>query len=107
MVSFYNKPSPVVSLDWKKKSNKQRIDLISLLIINNSIFQIFQVMKTYDDGKIIIKINKNLTASDRGDLLMDLEEFLKKNVDNAVTVWCEPIEDKNKLRLLRGIKVKN
>jgi len=107
MVSFYNNPTPIVSLDWKKKSNKQRIDLISLLLINNSNFQIFQVMKTFDDGKIIIKINKNLTAGDRGDLLMDLEEFLKKNVDNAVNVWCEPIEDKNKLRLLRGIKVKD
>jgi len=107
MVSFYNNPTPIVSLDWKKKSNKQRIDLISLLLINNSNFQIFQVMKTFDDGKIIIKINENLTAGDRGDLLMDLEEFLKKNVDNAVTVWCEPIDDKNKLRLLRGIKVKD
>lgn len=107
MINFYDKPTPLVSIDWKKKTDTQRIDIISLLLKQNNNFQIFQIIKTFDDGKIILKINKNLSANDRGDLLMDLEEFLKKNVDNAVTVWCEPIEDKNKLRLLRGIKVKD
>jgi len=107
MISFYDKPTPLVSIDWKKKTDAKRIDIISLLLKKNNNFQIFQIIKTFDDGKIVLKINKNLSASDRGDLLMDLEEFLKKNVDNAVTVWCEPIEDKNKLRLLRGFKVKD
>ena len=35
-----------------------------------------------------------------------LEEDLKLNIDKGLTVWCEPLGDKNSLRNLRGIKIK-
>ena len=40
----------------------------------------------------------------RGIILLDLEEQLKKNIDQGLTVWLEPIGDKSKLRNLRGVK---
>ena len=41
----------------------------------------------------------------RGPLLLDLEEKLKKNIDDGITVWFEPVGDKSKLRNLRGITI--
>ena len=42
----------------------------------------------------------------RGTKLLDLEELLKENVDLGITIWLEPLGDKNSLRNLRGIEVK-
>ena len=39
-------------------------------------------------------------------MLLDLEEKLKNEIDLGITVWCEPVGDKSKLRNLRGIKIK-
>jgi hypothetical protein len=30
---------------------------------------------------------------------------LKSAVDRGITVWCEPVGDKSKLRQLRGVKI--
>ena len=32
---------------------------------------------------------------------------MKESVDNAITIWLEPVGDKSKLRNLRGIKIKD
>ena len=38
-------------------------------------------------------------------LLLDIEEILKKTVDEGITVWLEAVGDKSKLRKLRGIEI--
>ena len=38
--------------------------------------------------------------------LKKLEQKLKSNIDVGITIWCEPVGDKSKLRNLRGIKFK-
>ena len=67
----------------------------------------FEIYKIDNDGKIILKINESISASIRGMLLLDLEEKLKKNIDQTLTIWLEPLGDKSKLRNLRGIKMKS
>jgi hypothetical protein len=39
-------------------------------------------------------------------LILDLEEFLKNHLDSGISIWCEPLGDKNSLRNLRGIQIK-
>ena len=65
----------------------------------------FEVYKALDDGQIVLKVNNTIPSSQRGNILLDLEEKLKKNIDNGLTVWFEPVGDKSKLRNLRGIKI--
>ena len=39
-------------------------------------------------------------------MLLELESYLKENIDKGLTVWLEPVGDRSKLRNLRGIKIK-
>ena len=39
-------------------------------------------------------------------MLLELEEKLKKELDEGITIWLEPVGDKSKLRNLRGINIK-
>ena len=51
-------------------------------------------------------LEKNLSAAERGTLLLNVEEYLRANVNDGIRVWLEPMGDKNTLRLLRGIPMK-
>ena len=46
-----------------------------------------------------------MTASERGVLLLNIEDWIKNKLDNGITIWHESIGDKNSLRNLRGIEV--
>lgn len=58
------------------------------------------------DGKLVVSFIQTPPAAIRGTILLDLEEYLKQNLDVGVTVWHEALGDKNSLRILRGIEVK-
>ena len=89
-----------LSLDEKKK-------LVQNEISSDKKTKSFEIFKIDNDEKVILKINESISASIRGMLLLDLEEKLKKNIDQALTIWLEPVGDKSKLRNLRGIKMKS
>jgi hypothetical protein len=59
-----------------------------------------------EDGQIIVNLTEPLSAGKRGQLLLDLEAFLKESIDPSLAVWLEPLGDRNSLRNLRGIEVK-
>ena len=40
-------------------------------------------------------------------MLLELEEKLKNELDEGITIWLEPVGDKSKLRNLRGINIDN
>ena len=104
-VSFSDVPSPVPSDDWVSLTIGERIDLINKSIQNFSLNADIDVVEANKGGQISVIINDTLSADERGPLLLDLEEFLKLNVDNGITVWHAPIGDKSSLRNLRGIEV--
>ena len=91
---------------WKKLSIEEKKKLVNDELLNNSQTKTFEIFSLDNDGKIVLKINETIPVKIRGNLLLDLEERLKKNIDNALTIWLEPVGDKSKLRNLRGIKMK-
>ena len=85
---FFTEQTPVPSVNWKK----------------NTLYEEFEVTSAPENGQIVLRIEKNIPANERGLFLLELEESLKSTVDKGITVWCEPVGDKSKLRNLRGIK---
>jgi hypothetical protein len=104
--NFSNEKTPVAGEKWKKLSEEDRINSIYKFFQENVLYKDFKVIKAPDNCQIVLQIEQLIPAHERGVLLLDLETALKKNIDQAITVWCEPIGDKSKLRQLRGVKIK-
>ena len=97
--------SPTTSYKWKETSNLDRISLIKDILIKKDEYKNFEVTKTEQNGNVILRTEVSISASERGILLLSLEENLKNSIDHGITVWLEPVGDKSKLRNLRGIKI--
>jgi len=106
-VSFSDVSSPVPGDDWSSLTRGERIDLIKKSIQNFalSVDIDIDIDEANKGGQISVLINNTLSAGERGPLLLNIESFLKLNVDNGITVWHAPIGDKSSLRNLRGIEV--
>ena len=104
--NFSNTPTITVSKEWSLLDHDSKTEKISFHInaFNKNKLNI-KVVSADSKGQVIIALHENLTAKERGMFLLDLENFLKKNIDTGINIWCEPIGDKNKLRKLRGIKI--
>ena len=102
--NFSSAKTPVTSQDWRKKSEKNRIDIVSEELKKNSLYKDFQVIKAPDNGQIVLKIERIITANQRGLLFLELEVKLKLIV-KGITIWCESVGDKSKLRQLRGVEI--
>ena len=105
MKNFAFEKTPKTSESWKKLSNDERIASVKNELKKDEKLNDFEVYKALDDGQIVLKVNSTIPSSKRGNILLDLEEQLKKNIDNGLTIWFEPVGDKSKLRNLRGIKI--
>ena len=103
--SFSIAKTPVTNDDWNKKSDEERKEIIRNFL-NKHKFLDFEVVSAQRDGQIIFKTEKSIPANERGIMLLDLEEKLKKEIDEGLTIWLEPVGDKSKLRNLRGIVIK-
>ena len=102
--NFASATTPTTSKDWVVKSEKDRIEMILKELKKNILYKDFEVTKTPDNGQIVLRIEKIIPANVRGLLLLELEEKLKL-IDNGITLWCEPVGDKSKLRKLRGVEI--
>ena len=102
--NFSNHKTPETSVEWKKKSLKNRFEIISKELEENVLYKDFKVIEVPDNGQIVLKIETKIPASERGVLLLELEKSLKLKIDEGITIWLEPVGDKSKLRQLRGIK---
>ena len=102
--NFANVKTPTTSQNWKMTSEENRIIIISKELKKNVLYKDFEVIKASDDGQIVFKIERIISAKQRGLLLLELEEKLK-SIDEGITIWCEPVGDKSKLRKLRGVKI--
>ena len=92
--------------DWRKMSELKRLDLIKQNISEHNEFEMILPTRSQEDGQVFIELTEELPASKRGNMLLSFEALLKENIDQGINVWHEPIDDKNKLRKLRGIVVK-
>lgn len=104
--NYANTNSLIVGDNWKKLKEEFRIEIINDYLKNNTLYKDLQVVKALDDGQVILKVNNNILANKRADMLLDLEELLKIAFDAGINLWCEVVSDKSKLRQLRGVKIK-
>jgi len=103
--NFSNLTTPITSQDWKRESEENRIKSVTKELKKNILYKDFEAIKAPDNGQIVLKIERIIPANERGLLLLELEGMLKSFIDKGITVWCEPVGDKSKLRQLRGIKI--
>lgn len=100
--------TPVPGPEWVMLEDNQRIDQVicKLKVGPPQFLAQIQVISAKADGQVILQMRQSLPASQRGSFLLDLEDYLKVNIDQAIAVWLEPLGDRNSLRNLRGIEVK-
>jgi len=107
-LKYANVDTPVPGAEWRKRSAAERHARVTQALQNGAAIlkDIVVIVSAKADGQIIVNLVQPLSPAKRGQLLLDLEELLKKEVDDGLTVWLEPLGDRNSLRNLRGIEVK-
>ena len=92
---------------WILMNSKERVSKVES-VANHYLADLDVVVQSADDnGHVVLKIEQPIPADKRGLLLLDLEAKLKKDLDEGITIWLEPVGDKSKLRQLRGVEVKS
>ena len=104
-IEFASHASPLPSSTWTSITEEKRIANVKSAIQDFPGNEAIEIKQAHGDGQVTIVLNNVMTASERGLFLLDLEEWIKKMLDNGITIWHEPIGDKNSLRNLRGIEV--
>lgn len=119
MLKYADVETPSTGSVWRQLSDAERISRVKDVLRAGPedfkkilLFLAFlSVKRAKEDGQIIVELlelnNEPLPASQRGTLLLDFEEFLKKGIDEGLVVWVEPLGDRNSLRNLRGVEVKS
>ena len=102
---FTSEKTQTVTNFWTDLSDDKRRDLVNKELRKDESLNEFEVYQTLNDGQIVFKVSKTIPSNKRGEILLDLEDKLKKNIDIGLTVWFEPVGDKSKLRNLRGVKI--
>ena len=97
--------SPTPSESWIKKSESARIEILNNKLNTSDKYKNFQALKASSNGHMVLTTDLIINAANRGVLLIEIEQFLKDEVDDGLTLWLEAIGDKSKLRALRGIKI--
>lgn len=97
--------TPLPESSWCTLGFSERINLVEQIISAEEKFSCLALVSADVDGSVIVRSEKLLAASERGGLLLDLEEVLKIRIDPGLVVWFEATADKNKLRNLRGVIV--
>lgn len=101
--NFSNITTPLVSKDWINKRENERIESIYKVLKSYTAYKDFKIFSAPKNGQVVIRIEHLIPVNMRGPFLLDLESILKKEVDLGITVWCETVGDKSKLRQLRGV----
>ena len=98
--------TPVPGKEWISSSQIERMVLVRNAWKNIEKYSNLAVIDCRLSGEVFVEMKEPMSSNQRGTLLLDAEQVLKKQVDDAITIWLEPLGDKSTLRNLRGIKVK-
>lgn len=107
-LSFASTETPTPGKSWCSASNDERLARVKQVIADEFLPAkgVIEPVETKTDGQVIVDLVTPLSASERGTLLLDFEEALKKLIDPGLVVWLTPLGDRSSLRNLRGIEVK-
>lgn len=103
MVKFSWEATPTPSATWIACSSESRSAQVNDVLSQDSRYAFLEVSRTLDDGSVFLFSDTRLTSSTRGPTLRAVEALLKQAIDASLTVWIEPMDDKNALRRLRGV----
>ena len=95
--------TPQPTRHWVLLSDEERLALVNKELVSSR-WKYVALCGQY--GYITVALLEPLAPGERGHLLLDLEDHLKKKIDSGLTVWLEPKADKSVLRKLRGVEVK-
>ena len=98
--------TPVPGNEWISSSQNERMDLVRNAWKEIEKYLNLTVINCRSNGEGFVEMKEPMSSNQRGTFLLDAEQVLKKQVDEALTIWLEPLGDKSTLRNLRGIKVK-
>ena len=99
--------TPTPGPAWRKMSDAQRLARVeAALRAEKAAFNGLAVTAARPNGEVIVTLAGSISIPKRGPLLLDFEASLKKAIDPGLAVWLEPLGDRNSLRNLRGIEVK-
>lgn len=90
---------------WSQLSEKDRIDKIIQTILRNSLQEVVEVTRALPTGFVYVKLLQDMSPGERGTFLLDFEQKLKVEIDVGLSVWCDPLGDRNSLRNLRGVQI--
>ena len=107
MKHFADADTPLPGEAWKNLSEEKRKQSISDVIHKYDQYDDLEVQSAANDGRVVLRTEKIIPANERGLYYLKLEGILKQKVDLGISVWCEPVGDKSKLRALRGVNFKN
>ena len=105
--NYANEDTPIPSRKWISLTDNDRKTIVEKITNKNDSFKIVRISSANKNGKIYVSLVESISAATRGTLLLDYEEYIKKLIDESLTVWCEPLGDKSSLRNLRGIEIKS
>ena len=98
--------TPIPGEEWISSSQNERMDLVHNALKDIEKYSNLTVINCRPNGEVFVEMKEPMSSNQRGTLLLDAEQLLKKQVDDALIIWLEPLGDKSTLRNLRGIKVK-
>lgn len=99
--------SPEVPQAWRDIEDKHRLESVRHALGRLDMHTLFAVERAGANGHITVSFRKRLNAADRGEKLRAYEEYLNRHVATGLRVYVEAQEDRNRLRQLRGVKVKD
>ena len=106
MATFTDVDTPETSSNWRNLSPQERIDAVNKVVYDSPFSSQLTPTAALPSGFVYVELEAGIRAAERGVMLRAFELFLKKQIDEGITVWCEPVGDKSALRKLRGIEVK-
>lgn len=94
-----------LGINWVSSSERDRLEKISQVISKNTLEGSVEVTRALSTGFVYVRLLQNMSPGQRGTFLLDLEEKFKAEVDTGLSVWCDPLGDRNSLRNLRGVQI--
>lgn len=97
---------PQVSENWRTASDAERERLVTEALARRFSASWVRLLHAQANGHVLLGLVNPMRASSRGPLLLRVERMLKDDIDGGLEVYLSPLQDRNMLRRLRGMRVK-
>ena len=107
MKNFSEVDTPKPESSWNDLDDDARLRLVNTVTSRFDAYIVLKPTRATNEGFVFVQFVGQVSSKVRGGFLLDYELLLKDNIDQSLTVWLDPIGDKNSLRNLRGILIKS